>query len=49
MTVDSFATQYLTVSQGLDPGDKIVGQGAQLLFPGRAVIDVKTLSAEEGQ
>ncbi|MDO6585283.1 efflux RND transporter periplasmic adaptor subunit [Salipiger sp. 1_MG-2023] len=49
VTIDSFATQYLTVSDGLSPGDRIVGQGAQLLFPGRNVIDVNTLSAEEGE
>lgn len=49
VTVDSFATQRLFVSAGIEPGDRIVGQGAQLLYPGRSVVDVTTLATEAGE
>lgn len=37
VTVDRFTTESLFISDGLAPGSLVVGEGSQLLFPGRLV------------
>ena len=49
VTVDGFATKRVFVSDGIKAGDRIVGKGAQLLFPGRQIVDVTTLAAGAGE
>lgn len=37
VTVDRFTTESLLIAEGLPPGTMVVGEGSQMLFPGRLV------------
>lgn len=41
ITIARFTNGFLIVAEGLDPGMTVVGEGSQLLFPGRAVVDAR--------
>lgn len=43
VTVARYETEVLLLSDGIAPGTRVVGHGAQLLFPGRRVVDVESL------
>lgn len=35
--VERYSTEHLVVAEGLSPGDVVVGEGSQLMYPGRPV------------
>lgn len=37
VTIERYGTEQLVVSSGLSPGDMVVGEGSQLMYPGRPV------------
>ena len=37
VTVERFQTEVVILQSGVEPGDTVVGEGSQMMFPGRRV------------